>query len=116
MTTSEYAEYEAAFADFMRREGLCNLSTVSSHVCDDDCRSNGCSGSDENDCEPYFSHRRCECCNRPYGGDRYDCSGYVPENNAVSDVFSVCGDCMYYAEYGALDDTTMAEIEADKGG
>jgi hypothetical protein len=96
MTKREYAEFEANFAAFMEREGLANLSTVSEEE--------GCT-------EPYFSWRPCHCCGSHLGGDRYDCNGYNPTTKEVQDGYSVCQDCVYYAEYGVLDDMTMLEIE-----
>lgn len=95
-TKVAYAEYEAAVAAFFEREGLANLSTVSEEE--------GC-------CEPFFSWSRCDCCGTSLGGDRYKCNGFNPTTREVQEYSTVCGDCMYYAEYGRLDDTTMMEIE-----
>jgi hypothetical protein len=96
MTRAEYTAFQAAFAAFMEREGLTNLSTVSE---------------EEGLCEPYFSWRPCECCGSHLGGDRYDCDGFSTKSGQAEGPFSVCQDCMYYAEYGQLDDTTMDETE-----
>jgi len=99
MNKRDYAEFERRFAAFMAHEGLANLSTIAD-----------ASGKTE----PYFSWRACDCCGRRFGGDRYDCNGYIPRGNRVSDVYAVCTDCMYYAEYGRLDDATMMEVEASE--
>jgi hypothetical protein len=95
MTKQEYADYEAAVAEFFSH-GLTNLSTKS----------------DENgNTEPYFSWRPCQCCGTHLGGNRYDCNGYNSKTKEVEDYEFICEDCVYYAEYGRLDDQTMMEIE-----
>ena len=60
---------------------------------------------DNGNCEPYFSWSTCDCCGG-LPGDRYDANGF---NRATKEIheFSVCADCIYYAEYGQLDDMTM---------
>lgn len=96
MTKLEYAAYEQAVANFMEREGLGNLSTVADE--------NGSS-------ESHFSWLPCDCCGRKEGGERENCNGYNPSNQIVKGDYSICLDCVYYAEYGRLDDATMREIE-----
>lgn len=93
MTTTEYAAYEKRIADFMQREGLNNLYP---HTSDD--------------IEPYFSWRSCACCGTTLGGMRYDCNGYNPTTREVQGDYSVCVDCVYYAEYGQLNDLTMLDM------
>jgi len=93
MTKKEYEIYEQRFQDFMERMDLNNLSTKS----------------DENgNCEPYFTWRRCDVCGG-LAGDRYDCNGYSPTNGIIEDI-QACPDCVYYAEYGQLDDMTMMDM------
>lgn len=99
MNKQEYAAYESWVRQFMEREGLANLTTISTE--------------DGENAEPYFSWWPCECCRRSLGGDRYGCNGYIPATGEVSTEFSICPDCMYYAEYGRLDDQTMLSIEQD---
>ena len=60
--------------------------------------------------EPHFSWRRCDCCNRPLGGDREFATGYNPTTGQIQE-YSICTDCVYYAEYHRLDDLTMMEVE-----
>ena len=91
MTKAEYAEYQQYVADFFEREGLVNLSSTSN--------------------EPLFSWRPCECCGRPEGGDREEANGFNPTTEEVQGYDCICFDCLYYAEYGQLDDTTLREIE-----
>lgn len=95
MTHSEYRTYEANVKAFFAREGIENLSL-------------------ESEDEGTFSWRNCECCNRQLGGTRYDAKGY---HRATKQVFEyvVCSDCVYYAEYGQLDDTTMMDMLCDCG-
>lgn len=92
MTKTEYADYCKDVAAFMKSEGIKNLSRI------------------YNDSDPSFGYEPCECCNRPFGGDRIDASGYNPTTKEIQE-YSICVDCEYYAEYGRLDDMTMMEIE-----
>lgn len=96
MNKQEYAEYQERVAEFFSH-GLTNLSAKSD---------------DNGTCEPFFSWSPCDCCGSPLGGDRYECDGYNEKTKEVEEYDSVCPDCVYYAEYGQLDDTTMMEIEA----
>lgn len=93
MTHQSYAEYEAAFKRFFENEGIVNLSSASE--------------------EPYFSWTVCDCCQRPMGGNCYDATGYNPTTKEVQE-YSVCEDCVYYAEYGQLDNKTMMAVEDSK--
>lgn len=87
MTKAEYAQFESTFTAFMEAEGRDNLSSA-------------------NDEEPYFSWHPCDCCRRPLGGMRYEANGYNPTTKEVQE-YKVCEDCLYYSEYGQLDDQTM---------
>lgn len=95
MTHGEYRTYEANVAAFFKREGVENLST-------------------ESEDEENFSWRNCECCNRQLGGTRFDAKGYHRTTNQIFQ-YTICVDCMYYAEYGKLDDMTMLDILCDCG-
>lgn len=95
MTKQEYAEYEATVEEFFSH-GLANLSVVSD---------------DNGNCEPFFSWSHCDCCGTHLGGDRYNCNGYNTETKEIEEYNCVCQDCVYYAEYGVLDDMTMDQIE-----
>ena len=97
MNKTEYKQYENKVADFFNKEGINNLTGTS----------------DENgNVEPYFSWHRCDCCGSSLGGDRYDCNGYNPTTKETQSEYTVCSDCVYYAEYGRLDDMTM-DIEEE---
>jgi hypothetical protein len=94
MTKAEYSKYESAVAGFMKREGIENLSS-------------------DSDSEYSFSWRGCECCGSELGGDRIPATGYNRTTKEVQRYTRICPDCIYYAEYGRLDDMTMIEVEAD---
>ena len=88
-TKADYKEYQQRVEAFFEREGIANLTS---------------------DGESYFSWHDCECCHRDLGGNRYDCTGYNFTDRNIYE-YSVCTDCLYYAEYGQLDDQTMLGIE-----
>lgn len=98
MTASEYDEYAKRVGDFFA-DWLQNLSAIPD---------------DDGNVEPFFSWRRCDVCRTSLGGDRYHCNGYNGRTGEVEEYDYVCADCVYFAEYGRLDDTTMAEVEADR--
>jgi hypothetical protein len=89
MTKQEYKDYEERVARFFDKEGINNLS-----------------GDGE---WQDFDHRPCECCKRPLGGQREHASGYNPATKEVQE-YEICSDCLYYAEYGQLDDMTMMDM------
>ena len=105
MTKEEYAEYELAVADFFEREGI---NCLSSQPTNPDKRDDE---EWEYNPDPYFSWQPCDCCGRPLGGNREDMCGYNPTTKEVQRDYSICVDCVYYVEYGCLDDTTMDEID-----
>ena len=90
MNREKYKEYEARVAHFLKEEGLTSVSSTG----------------DENE----FSWTHCECCGSSFGGSRYTVSGYAPETREVFE-YEVCDDCLYYLEYGRLDDQTMMDME-----
>jgi hypothetical protein len=115
MTKQEYADYQAAVAAFMAREGIRNLSTGIS-----ECPNCKVPFDDHDDCpkcrqhidsftEPYYSNSSCDCCGAE-AGDREDATGYNPTTKQVQR-YSICTDCVYYAEYGRLDDKTMEGLD-----
>lgn len=95
MTKEDYAQYQANVAAFFKREGVGNLSQI---LIEDEAN------------EPYPSKQPCGCCGTREYGDREDCSGYDPTKKQIKE-YAVCSDCVYYCEYGRLDDMTMLEIE-----
>jgi hypothetical protein len=111
MNKKEYAEYQAAVAEFMEREGLANLSSgpLNCPECHGPLEEGEC-GEHGYMIEPFFSWRPCECCGSHLGGNREHAAGFNPTTGAVQE-YVICEDCVYYAEYGRLDDTTMLEVE-----
>ena len=97
MTPEEYKQYEKAVKLFFKNEGLNCLTTDMAHYPE------GC-------IEPHFSWMDCDCCGRPLGGDRTHANGFNPASKQVQGGYLVCTDCMYYVEYGQLDDMTMLEV------
>lgn len=94
MNKQEYNNFQKAVETFFNRKGIDNLSQIQDK---------------DGYCEPYFCSIPCDCCNRSLGGDRYDCNSYNPTTKEVQE-YKACTDCVYYAEYGCLDDMTMSEI------
>lgn len=101
MTPQEYDAYKQTVERFFVVEEIDNFSFK------------------DDEAESYFSHSPCDCCNRPLGGARYDVIAahrdYVDYMDAPPVVeiyeYSVCVDCVYFEEYGQLDDMTMLELE-----
>ena len=91
MNKEEYKDFEASVEQFFKTEGINNLSSIDSKQ------------------GTYFSTLPCACCHRHWHGDREDANGYNPITKEIQE-YSVCIDCLYYAEYGQLDDMTMLEV------
>ncbi|GAG40794.1 unnamed protein product [marine sediment metagenome] len=112
MTKVEYEVYVKRVNAFFRTEGIANLSSSKP---DEHCPcGEDYTGQKDYEVESYFSHARCECCLRPLGGGREHATGWCPgDEGKPGEVlcYEVCRDCLYYAEYGRLDDMTMLEIE-----
>jgi len=128
MTKEEYHAYETAVRDFFESEGINNLSGghLSCPTCGPDTYDEEYAWDDADNCpscgesregfnEPFFSWNNCDCCGRPEGGDREHATGYNPTTEEIQE-YTVCEDCIYYAEYGRLPDMTMLDIESDDGG
>jgi hypothetical protein len=100
---AKYEEYKQSV-----ERNLVGLSFISTGICPGcpDCPSIVVEAHDE----PHFSWSACEGCGSTLGGDRHRAHGRA-ENNAIVH-FEVCVDCLYYLNYGKLDDTSMLEVEA----
>lgn len=111
MNAQEYAEYKASVERFT--EGLTFISTGSCTGCDECNLSENCTDHERELAEePYFSWQPCECCGSGLGGNRHPAHGFDKDDNLIH--FAVCEDCLYYLNYGCLDDMTMLEIEESK--
>ncbi len=66
-----------------------------------------------NENEGSFSSCPCELCNSHLGGDRHAAHGIEgPAHNFNVIHYDICVDCLYYIEYGQLDDMTMMDMES----
>ena len=103
---AEYAQYEADVAEFVAREGISFLSTS----CNEPDWMEG-----DSEGEPWFSWSPCECCGCSLGGNREYLYAKAPEGTVGPDgiaQYIICEDCVYYVNYGRLDDATMERIAA----
>ena len=85
MNATDYQDYLTRIADFEKREQIptANLAPVNQQA------------------DPWFSWRECECCHRPEGGNREYYSAVRPDGEIVK--FALCEDCIYFAAYGQLE-------------
>ncbi len=103
MTKQEYTEYEEHVRDYLK--GVEHVSTGPCPGCEQ------CGipeDAEEYSEEPWFSWSPCEICGTGPGGNREFWHGII-DGKIVHG--SCCEDCVYYLNYGRLDDTTMDEIE-----
>lgn len=94
-TRKRYAEYEAAVAAFYKAEGI-------------ECLTANTAG----DSEGYVSSHGCDCCGDSQQQILHSAQGYNRDRDVIQP-YEICEDCLYYAEYGRLDDTQMDEIDND---
>ena len=106
MNKQEYKEYQETVEKEL--SGLTHLSQA--HIPDGQMASICEHCQDDIQLEPYFSWSSCECCGSSLGGDRYHANGINKYTHEVN-CYEICPDCLYYAEYGQLDDMTMMKIE-----
>lgn len=111
MNKTEYTEYEAAYR--RRLEGLERVSIGACSGCEDCC---SCYRYDDEaeqfktQPKPWFSKLSCEACGSTEAGDREVTHGVDADGEIVH--LDMCDDCVYYTEYGQLDDATMEGVEA----
>lgn len=91
-TTEDYNKFRRNFALFVSAFRLSHISTGSENT---------------------FSWDSCDCCQDDGGGARYELHAHQDGNSEIV-TFSVCPDCLYYANYGRLDDVTMLRIEDNR--
>jgi len=94
-TLEDYKEFQKRVMEFKDLENV----EVFSQVCDEE--------GDTQD--PSFSWSPCDCCKRGLGGSRYKIVA-GPVHGEVFE-YRICTDCLYYLEYGHLDDVTMDGIK-----
>lgn len=110
VNAKEYADYEHAYT--VGTKGLDALSSGRCHSCQD-CNPEELSEEDFSaDEDGGFSWTPCEICDRSLGGDRY-AAHYIDAEGTLRHL-EICADCVYYTEYGQLDDLTMLEVEEER--
>ena len=115
MTGQEFADYRLRVAEFMKREGIDTFSSgvVNCPDCGADFDDSGaceiCGETRELFSEPFVSSAECECCGDPCQGNRGHVTAFRVADREVLG-FNVCEDCVYYVEYGRLDDRRMREM------
>ena len=122
MTKEEYQKYKKRVEETFKRDELINM-TIGHTTCPycgfDFTGGNGeeyeyeceCGNTKEILDEPYFSWRPCELCGDHDGGNRHHATAYTHSGDILE--YEICEKCMYYIEYGELDDMTMMEIEEE---
>jgi len=101
---AQYLDYQSRVASFIATEGLTHLSTGCIPYGQPDGQQE-----DNQDGEPWFSCRPCDMCGCTLGGHREYLFGKDVSQEICQ--FTICEDCVYYVNYGRLDDQTMARIE-----
>lgn len=108
LNKKNYAWYEQNFKRFMEDRGLTNLSHESGEHGDHHCT---CCGKHVGYNEGHFYAWGCDCCGSWQGGTLLFHANGWSEKHKEAMCFRACADCLYYAEYGRLDDQTMLDIE-----
>ena len=113
MNRKEYKQYKEDFAYYTY-----GLEAVSGGPCSGciDCyywaddKDNPTDDEHDMASEGHFAWSQCDFCGSNLGGTREpahaDIDGFIHH-------FDICIDCVYYLEYGRLDDATMVEIERE---
>lgn len=52
--------------------------------------------------ESFYSHKPCDCCKRPLGGNRTPHNGFNPTEKSVFGDYWLCVDCTLFNAYGEL--------------
>lgn len=94
----DYQEYKRRVHQFLEKERIETLNPIT----------------DENGgmwLGTEFTHTPCDCCSRSLAGARIEANAYSRKRGVIVGSFYVCHDCIYFLEYGQLDDQTMLDIE-----
>jgi hypothetical protein len=103
MTKQEYADYQERVAFYLN-----GCEAVSTGPCPGCVECGIPEDAEEYSEEPHFSWHPCEICGSRFGGDRE--SWHCIINGKIVHG-TCCEDCIYFINYGRLDDKTMQEIE-----
>lgn len=98
---TEYVQYQSDVQSFIKREGLAHLSTGTDFKSEEE----------GGNVDPWFSSHACECCGCTLGGNREYLFAADASDKIVH--FEICEDCVYYINYGRLDDQTMQRVECE---
>lgn len=107
-TAEKYEEYQKAVEQGLR--GLTHLSTGACRGCAT-CALPEDATDEEVDArnEESFSWQACDACGTSLGGTRYSAHGRSKDLGVLH--LEVCPECLYYINYGHLDDMSMSEVE-----
>lgn len=103
---ADYEKYTKDVARFIESAGIDFLSTGCSAL---DHTATGHENREHS--EPWFSWRPCDCCKSTLGGMREYLFGCL-KGTSEQVHFEICEDCVYYIEYGKLDDATMLRVNS----
>lgn len=115
MTKKEYETYKEAVRKNL--EGLEFISSGATSNCD------GCGLGDDPTqwavdaaSEGSFSWSSCDGCGSGLGGQRYPAHACMrdADGNEETVHLDLCTDCLYFLEYGRLDDEQMLDIEKEE--
>lgn len=110
-TKAGYREYRKEVE--RRMEGIHRTSTGACPGCSDCGLEEGADErAVESSGESHFSWSACDACGGTQGGSRYPAHGFSAEHGRLH--LNVCTDCVYYLNYGRLDDETMDKINTDR--
>jgi hypothetical protein len=118
-TVADYREYQKAIEASL--QGLIAVSTGDCPDCQECADAYGMDLAEYNASyeacnlsgDPSFSWSSCAVCGSSLGGNREPVHA-VNEKNEVVHLDGACEDCVYYLEYGRLDDTTMMRLGLDE--
>lgn len=142
MTTKQYEQFKAAIEHNLK--GLSHVSTGACKGCAEcgleakECRKCDGDGKDwqhghpdspcptcngEGEIEPTdrecdsasegsFSWSSCDACGSTLGGNREPAHGVMADGGILH--LDICTDCLYFLNYGQLDDLTMMEMEKEE--
>lgn len=117
MTKQEYEDYQARVAstwkdvEHVSSGGIpscadCFPDAIECPHCEEFLDSDGKAITTEN-LEPWCSSSSCDICGDPLQGNRYPVHGLC-KGDLVH--YDACDDCVYYTEYGRLDDAQMESL------